>query len=126
MNSQELNPELPLLTELTFDGVAPTNPLVLLFRVGFRDSDEDLSQGTLTLIINGEPSEATAIGLQELFTATGLPLTTVAGTLEFVLEVQLTVNSLPTPGSTFDVGVQAVDGAGHESNTPTVTLQIDY
>jgi len=128
MTDQEKDTTLPLFTSLSFDGVAPENSRVLLFHVDFRDSDGDLAAGTLAPLINGKTTGDEPASLRELMLANGLPLDAVSGTLEFVLEVQLSDDpaSLPESGSTFDVGVLATDGAGHESNQPTVTLELSH
>ncbi|MEW5852980.1 MAG: hypothetical protein AB2A00_29625 [Myxococcota bacterium] len=123
---QERTTTLPLLTNLNFDGAAADSPTVLLFSMDFRDSDRNLSAGTLKPLINGKPTGDEPVPLQDLFIASGLPLDTANGTLEFVLEVQISDENRPEPGSTFDVGFEATDGDGNVSNTPTSTLEISF
>lgn len=126
LSSQQRDTTLPLLTGLQFDGVAPESPTVLLFHVDFRDSDGNLSAGTLTPYINGKATGESPAQLKELFLENNLALDTPAGTLEFVLEIQIAGDSRPESGSHFDVGFRVTDGDGNESNEPTVTLEIHY
>lgn len=122
----ERDTDLPLLTGLTFEGAARDNPRVLLFHVDFRDSGADLNQGTLSPLLNGVPVLSEPLLLTDLMDRSGVPSNATAGTLLFELEVVITDQSRAEAGSTFDVGVVATDGAGHESNRPTVTLEISY
>jgi hypothetical protein len=123
---QEKDKNMPLLTGLLMEGVAQDNNRVLLFSVDFRDEDRDLSQGTYTPLINGEPGVSQSLPLKGIFLKRNLPLDATTGKLEIELEVKIPDDNRPAAGSTFDVGIQVQDGAGHLSNIPTVTVEITY
>ena len=122
----EWDTTIPLLSGFRFDGAARENPTVLLFQVDVRDSDGDLGGGTLEPLINGRTTGDTPLSMRELMRMNGLAPDAQSGRLELSLEVQLAPGEPPPAGSRFDVGVRVTDGSGHQSNTPTVTLEISY
>ena len=99
---------------------------MLLFSLHFRDADRDLSAGTYTPLINQKPSVSNPQPLAPLFLRNNLSLDAAEGRLEIELEVKIPDDDRPAAGSTFDVGLQLRDGAGHLSNVPTVTVEISY
>jgi hypothetical protein len=125
-NAQERDAGLPLMTALTYEGAARDNARVLLFRVDFRDEDGDLSAGNLAVLINGKTALADPLSMKDLFIKSGLPLNAQNGTLLFEVQMDIRDDAPPESGSVFSVGVLATDGAGQESNRPTVTLEISY
>ena len=118
----------PLIHEFTFDGQATQNPLVLLFSLRFEDADGDLGDGDLRPLVNGRPTDEQPLAILDLMLVAGLAPDATGGTLSFELEVELDLApaSRPAAGSTFTVGAELTDGAGRESNRPSVTLRIDY
>lgn len=125
-NAQERNPDLPLLTNLTFEGVARDNAQVLLFNVKFRDEDGDLGAGSLNILINDKSGNTDPIPMEELFRKSGLPSNASEGTLLFELQVDIPADERPAAGSMFTIGVEARDGSSNQSNRPTVRLEINY
>lgn len=118
----------PQLRDLRLDGQAPRNAMVLLFSVQFEDLEGDLGEGSLTPFVNDRDTGEAPLPLADLLLASGLEPDATAGELAFNLEVEMSLDPAhrPEPGSTFKVGVEFTDEAGHVSNRPTVTLRIDY
>ncbi len=97
----------------------PEDPLSLRLEVDFSDSTGTLSQGSLELFTNGDLLEA--VSLSDLFTAQGIATNATSGTIQLDEPVDLT---MITEGEQFTAGVQARDGAGQSSNTPTLALTL--
>lgn len=118
----------PVVHALSYDGQAQQNPLVLLFSLQFEDADGDLGDGTLRPLVNGRPTEEEPLAMLDLLLTAGLALNAAAGTVTFELEVEMDLDpaTRPKEGSTFTVGTELTDAAGHQSNRPSVTLRIDY
>jgi len=118
----------PWLTDLSFQGQAPRNPLVLLFGFNFEDSDGDLGSGTLRPLVNGRDTGDAPLELLDVMLASDVALDAISGQLHFELEVDMDLDpaTRPAAGSTFDVGIEVVDVANNVSNHPAVTLKIEY
>lgn len=118
----------PRLSDLSFDGQAADQPLVLLFSMAFEDAEGDLGSGELRPLVNGRESEGEVLTLAEIMLASELSLAATSGVLYFSLEIDMDLApaTRPESGATFSVGVEATDGAGNHSNRPAVRLRIDY
>ena len=116
----------PALKDFTFDGQAPDSSVVMLFGISFDDPDGDLGDGRLETFINGRATSVGALPMRQLFLDEALPPDTTVGRLHFVLELSLTSQTLPESGSTFDVGVRAVDAASHTSGMLEQRVKITY
>lgn len=125
-SEQQRDTRLPLLTGLEFDGAAAESPTVLLFHADFRDSDGNLGAGELQPYINGKAAGDALLPLRDVFIDSGVPLDATVGTLQLVLEVQLSAGNLPQEGARFDVGFKVTDADGNGSNVPASTLEIYY
>jgi len=123
-----VEPGAPRIFDLTFDGQAPENALVLLFSLRFEDDEGDLAGGTLTPLINGHDTGEAALDLTNLLLRSRNAIDSTEGSLYFELEVEMDLDPArrPEPDSTFTVGVEIVDAAGHMGNRPSVTLRIQY
>lgn len=122
------DPNAPWLTNLSYDGQASKNALVILLSVDFSDDDGDLSSGQLSPMINGKESSDPPLPLKSIFAESNIPLDASQGRLQFGLEILMDLDPTyrPDSGSTFELGVKMQDAAGHDSNHPSVYMRIDY
>ncbi|MFH1811098.1 MAG: hypothetical protein ABIJ09_20325 [Pseudomonadota bacterium] len=122
------DPQAPFLTNLSYDGQAQRNAMVLLFSVDLEDSEGDLAAGVLRPFVNDRDTGEAPVPLDELLLASSLPQDAVQGRLLFNLEVEMSLDpaTRPQSGATFKVGVEIEDASQHASNRPSVTLQIGY
>ena len=97
----------------------PEDPFLLHLAVDFDDPSGTLSAGALELYTNGALEEA--VSLSDLFTAQNIDASATQGTLQVDEEVSLTTL---TAGEMFTAGLQARNGGGEESNTPTLSLTL--
>ena len=116
----------PQITRFAFTGQAPDSSLVLLFDVDFVDGDGDLAGGGLETFIDDRATSLGVISLVPVFIQNDLPATATDGTLEIVLELSLTDETLPPSGTEFEMAIRVVDEAQHVSNEPSVNLEITY
>jgi len=110
----------PRIDEVEFVGQSPRDPLGLQFMLRFTDSDADLGLGRLKLSVSGVPSGQ--IELPELFAGQRPPLAQDVTEGEF--EVLVRLAQTPDSGQQVSIGFVLEDGAGQNSNEPTVTLAV--
>jgi len=97
----------------------PESPLRVLLAVDFEDATGTLGKGALDLRLNGETQ--TSVSLRDVFSAQGLALDAVKGTLQ--IDDDLAPRQV-RDGQKLTVGLIATNERGEDSNEPTVTLTI--
>jgi hypothetical protein len=95
------------------------DPFRLQLAVDFDDPTGTLSAGALDLRVNG--STQNAVALRDVFNAQQLALDARSGTLQIDDDVLL---SQVKNGASFTVSFLATNGAGQDSNEPTLTFQV--
>ena len=95
------------------------DPLKLLLAVDFADESGSLDKGALELRLNGATQQI--ISLADVFAAQGLAAGARKGTI--ALDDDLVLDRIG-PGQQVSVGLLATDGAGHDSNQPTLTFTL--
>lgn len=98
-----------------------TNPFLLRLEVDFDDPDGDFAMGTgaINLTIDGVNQDTRPA--EDYFERSSLERQARTGTLRFDLEVEF---KGVEDGLEFVVGVDGVDAQGHQSNNPTLTLEM--
>lgn len=109
----------PRIVTLAFVEQRPQDPLSLLFRLDFEDSDGDVGLGRLELEVADAPQATLA--MQDVFAAQFPPLasTSTLGSFEIYVQIRSEVD----PGDRIRVGFLLEDGAGRRSNRPSVVLE---
>lgn len=110
----------PRIDEVEFLGQDPRDALGLQFMLRFVDEDGDLGLGRLKLSVADVPSGE--IELPELFAGQRPPLASDVSEGEF--EVLVRLAQTPDSGQQLSIGFVLEDGAGQNSNEPTVTLAV--
>lgn len=115
----------PILTHLRCANAdrcqSPQNPFLLELAVDFSDPDGDFATGNGIVRVLVDDKVRQVSSASQWFTFSGLEPAATRGTLRFDLEVEL---STVEDGQLFVIGVDATDAQGHESNRPTLSMEV--
>lgn len=109
----------PQIDRLEFLQQSSLDPWSLQFLVAFTDTNGDLGQGTLEMMLGGETKATQPVA--EVFRAQTpeIPIDATSGEFEVLVKI---ASEVPV-GEEIEVGFVLQDGQGERSNEPSVTLR---